>query len=434
MQFSYGEATRQSVAETKTVPGKVDYRRIHFVELKAPVDLVVQEVLVKPGIEVTAGMKLAVLTSPELGLARADVEKSESELKIANQALEWSDEIARNLNDLLKRLRDKPRVPAVEEEFEEKLLGDHRQHVIPAYSRYVLAEKNWATGQESFNRGSLSEQKFRQLESALEVAREEYLSVSEQSRFDARQAREKALQAQKYARRLVDVSKRKLSTLLGGYAKVVATGESSGSEGVADGAELTEFFMIAPFEGTIEDRLVADAQRVTEGAVMFRVANTETLEVRAEIREGDWQATSVTEGRTVKVIVTALGEDREFDATVDYVGRALDPETKAVPLVAILDNSQHQFKPGMYARIRIPAGTTVDELAVPSGAVLSHDGKDFVFVPDKSAPRSFHRVDVVVGRRTPEWITITRGLAAGDRVVVEGAFMLKSELLLESEE
>jgi multidrug efflux pump subunit AcrA (membrane-fusion protein) len=88
----------------------------------------------------------------------------------------------------------------------------------------------------------------------------------------------------------------------------------------------------------------------------------------------------------------------------------------------------------MNTRIRIPAGMTADELAVPAAAVRTHDGKHFVFVPDKSSPRTFHRVDVVVGRRTPEWVTITRGLSAGDRVVVDGAFMLKSELLLESEE
>jgi len=222
--------------------------------------------------------------------------------------------------------------------------------------------------------------------------------------------------------------------VLGGYAEVVASDETQGATSPADGAELTQFFMIAPFAGTVEQRLVADAQRVAEGAVMFSVADTKTLEVRAEIREGDWQATAVTEGCTVKVIVTALGEDREFDAKVDYVGRSVDSETRAVPLVAVLDNSGQQFKPGMFARVRIPAGTTVDELAVPAAALRTHDGKDFVFVPDRESPRTFHRVDVVVGRRAPEWVTITRGLSAGDRVVVDGAFLLKNELLLESEE
>ena len=429
MKLSYAEVTRRSVQSVRTVPGKIEYRSVHSVELKAPVDLVVQKVLVKPGAVVERGTKLAILTSPDIGMARADVEKAESELKIANQAFEWADEITRNLNELLKFLSDRPSLEVVEQEFDARLLGSHRQDVLPAYSKHILAEKLRTGAEQALKKGAISDQKAGQYESNSQVAREQYLSVSEQSRFDSRQAREKALQNQKYARRLIDVSRRKLSTLLGEYSEITSSHDASPE----NGSELTRFYLLAPLAGTVEQRSAADSQRVAAGTPLFTVANTDVLEVRADIFEGVWQAVSLAEGQMLKVVVTALGEDREFDAKVDYVGRAVDAQTRAVPLVALLDNSKHEFKPGMFARIKIPSGTADDDLVVPAAALCTHDRQDFVFVEDENEQRTFHRVDVVVGKKTPEWVTIASGLAAGQRVVVDRANLLKNELLLEQE-
>jgi hypothetical protein len=68
-------------------------------------------------------------------------------------------------------------------------------------------------------------------------------------------------------------------------------------------------------------------------------------------------------------------------------------------------------------------------LAVPATAIVDHEQARFVFVAD--APDTFRRVDVMTGVETPAWVEITRGLQEGDRVVDQGTFVLKSELLLE---
>jgi cobalt-zinc-cadmium efflux system membrane fusion protein len=432
-RLSYAQATLRPLQSVRTVPGKIEYRSVHSVEIKAPVDLVVEKVRVKPGTIVETGTRLADLTSPEIGMARADVEKAESELKIANQALEWADEITRNLNELLVFLREIPQSKDIEKSFDDKLLGEHRNKVLLAYSQYELAERNLAAAEKGYSAGVTPDRTLREREAARQMARDHYLSICEQSRFDARQARERALQNQKYARRLVDVNRRKLRTLLGEYSEISPSGDSSPENGL----ELTRFYLIAPFAGTVEQRMAADSQRVAEGTPLFMVANTDILEVHADIFEGTWQAVSLSERpekQMLKVSVPALGEDHEFDAKVDYVGRAFDAQTRAIPLVALLDNSLHQFKPGMFAWIKIPSGTSEAELVVPAAAIGTHERQDFVFVEDEQDPRTFHRVDVVVGTRTPDWVTITAGLTTRARVVVEGAFLLKNELLLEPEE
>jgi cobalt-zinc-cadmium efflux system membrane fusion protein len=62
---------------------------------------------------------------------------------------------------------------------------------------------------------------------------------------------------------------------------------------------------------------------------------------------------------------------------------------------------------------------------------MRHENSSFVFVADSAG--SFHRVDVSIGIETPEWVEVSSGLKEGQKVVDQGAFALKSELLLERE-
>lgn len=419
--------SRQALRQIRTVPGRIDYNGVRRVEMKASVEAVVREVRVKPGDPVESGSRLASLDSSEIGLVRAEVEKSQAERRIADQAVEWAEEIATNVDELVRVLHGHPDPKAIEKAFDGKILGDHRQTIVSAYSRYILAEELWTDIQPLIQQGSIPTQVAKQRETNRQVAKEGYLSVCEQSRFDARQAREKARANRDYARRLVDVSRQKLKTLLGGFSKVAdAETEKSG-----EGAELTRFYLVAPMDGTIEQRMVAPTQRLSAGAPAFVVADTETLWVAADIRERDWQVLSVGEGDPLTVRIPAL-DGREFEAKVHYVGRMVDPESRAVPLIAELDNRDHALKPGMFAWVSLPAGATEEALVVPPSAVQTHEGRQFVFV--EVAPRTFRRADVTVGVKTADRVAIEQGLALGQIVVTHGAFLLKSELLLEREE
>jgi RND family efflux transporter MFP subunit len=425
---------KRQVQDERTVPGFIKYRSIRRVKLTAPVDAFVERVYVKPGDEVKQGTRLAELISPEVGLARAEVEKSVSELRLSSQALEWAEEITDNLNELLLFLREKPDPKTVEMEFEDKRLGTHRQAIMPPYSKYYLTRKLAAIADEALKNGAITEAAARQRAADREVALEAFLSVCETSRFEAQQARERARQTRNYDQRLVDVSRQKLRTMLGAYSD-----EADSADSPKEKQGLTHFALIAPFAGTVEERKAADRQRVAAGDLLFAVANTEVVEVSADIREQHWQAVSTffhadgAEKKILKVVVPQLGEDREFDAVVDYVGRFVDPESRAIPIVALIDNANHALYPGMLARIKIPAGKPEEALVVPPSALRTHDQQKFVFVEDEREPRKFHRVDVKVGRETAEGVTIASGLSEGQRVVVRGVFLLKSELLLEPE-
>ena len=94
-------------------------------------------------------------------------------------------------------------------------------------------------------------------------------------------------------------------------------------------------------------------------------------------------------------------------------------------------NDDAHYKPGMFVWVDLPQGQLRDVLAVPAAAVMRHEGKAFVFVPDGEG--RFRRRDIETGIETDTLVEVTRGLAEGEEVVSRGAFLLKSRLLLEKE-
>ena len=71
-------------------------------------------------------------------------------------------------------------------------------------------------------------------------------------------------------------------------------------------------------------------------------------------------------------------------------------------------------------------------LTVPEGAVQRNDMLPFVFV--QTGERKFEAKEVEVGASSGGRTAIVAGLHAGDLVVSEAAFILKSEMLLADEE
>jgi RND family efflux transporter MFP subunit len=223
------------------------------------------------------------------------------------------------------------------------------------------------------------------------------------------------------AERALKISAEQFAAMLGPYGTISEASASS----------LNEFVVTAPFAGRIEDRHIMAASVITANSPLFTLADTDHLWVAAQIHEGNWQAASIAPGQKVRVRTPATGP-HDFTATIEFVGAVVDPETRALPLVARIANTDRLLRPGMFAWVSVPVEAERDVLTVPASAVMRHEGQAFVFVAD--ADDSFRRVDITTGLETEEWIEIRDGLIGGEMVAASGAFALKSELLLEREE
>jgi len=415
--------------EHLTVPGRIDYDARHRLDYASPVDGIVSQVLVKVRQKVSKGDALAELSSPDVGMARDEVRRREDNRLIEKKAADWATTIADNVESLLDTLVGHPPLAAIEKQFQDRVLGSYREKILGAYSRLIYVEKV-SVGTKSLGEGGvLSGRIVEERASNLEVAKANFTAACEEARFLTRQDRDRARASLEQANRLVQISQENLRTLVGSRLEFDPAGEDEG-ESPGDSSSLSALVLRTPFDGVVEDVFIARGERARVGDRLFVVADTSVLWVRAQIHERQWTAIDVAAGQAVRVMVPGA-DVHETTALVNHVGATVEAESRSVPLVAELTNNDAHYKPGMFVWVDLPQGELRQALAIPVSAVMRHEGKSFVFVPDGA--ERFRRVDVTTGIESDDSLEVTSGLAAGQQVVSRGAFVLKSELLLEKE-
>jgi len=409
----------RELRDVRIVPGRINYDEAHRLRIQSPAAGLINEVLVAEQQRVAQGTPLAILTSEEIGLARDAVAQCKTDLALAQKEAERSEQVSANLTELLNLLKQRPDPSETERQFDDKVLGSHREQIISAYSKLFLAEsiaKDTATLDEN---GTLSRRVVQERRSNREIAKAEFLTACEQSTFAVAQDVAKSRANVEHAERLLAVSRQKLQSL----------GDDSDDSSLPSG-NLSELTLKAPFEGVIQERMIVPSARVMAADPLFVLADTEKLWVSAEIPTRDWQAVNLDTGRQLIVQAPSLpGSD--IVARVNFTEGKISAETNTLTIVGELDNRAASFRPGMFVWVSIPMGQPRRVLAVPAGAIVQHEGLTFVFVAQDE--NTFHRVDVTTGTSNSEWIEITSGLTEGQNIVDGGTFLLKSELLLEHE-
>jgi cobalt-zinc-cadmium efflux system membrane fusion protein len=398
----------RGLRRTSVVPGRLQYDDLRHVELKSATDGILTRMLVKPGDRVEEGQVLAWLSSPEVGSARADVLQRRAELDLASKTLEFRSQVADSVDVLIQGIEGRQSMKKLEERFRERMLLSQ------------TLESKVASAAET---GAVSSRAVTERTSDREGAEENLKAVCEQSAFDTQREQERARADFEDCQRRHDLARHHLNSLLG-YPD-----PNESTQGEAP--DLSQVEMRAPFAGTIEESVYGVSERLKQGDRQFVLADTSRLWVSADLRETDWKALGIHPDTPLTVESPALPGEK-FTARVYYVGREVSPVSNAVPLVASLENGEGRLRPGLFVRVAIPLEEETELLAVPERGVMEHERRKFVFV-DEGAGR-FRRVDVKTGREADGWVEIRSGLKAGDRVVTQGAFLLKSELLLEREE
>jgi cobalt-zinc-cadmium efflux system membrane fusion protein len=193
--------------------------------------------------------------------------------------------------------------------------------------------------------------------------------------------------------------------------------------GVSDAAG--EIQVRAPIAGVVLSRDAAPGSVVDAGAPLVTATDPTTLWL--EIAATERVAPLLRRGSQVQFTVPEL-LPQTFDATIENIGGALDPATRTLPVHAVVRNGGGALRPAMFATVTLTVGPERPGVVIPDGALQLLDERPVVFVarPDADGAR-FERRDVEVGARTRGEIHIVAGVSAGEVLVTQGAFAVKSE-------
>ncbi|HXV11737.1 MAG TPA: efflux RND transporter periplasmic adaptor subunit [Burkholderiales bacterium] len=184
-------------------------------------------------------------------------------------------------------------------------------------------------------------------------------------------------------------------------------------------SRLEKMTILAPFEGVAGLRQVSPGAYVKAGQDIARLEGIGTLKL--DFRVPELYLGRIRSNQQVQVRVDAfLGET--FHGAIYAVEPSVDEQTRTVLLRALVPNPDVRLKPGMFARVLLVLGTRENALIVPEQAIVPRGNDNYVFriVEGKAA-----LAKVELGARRMGEVEITKGLAAGDHIVVDGQLKLK---------
>ncbi|TAH39490.1 MAG: efflux RND transporter periplasmic adaptor subunit [Planctomycetota bacterium] len=184
------------------------------------------------------------------------------------------------------------------------------------------------------------------------------------------------------------------------------------------------FTLTAPLSGTCIHRTATIGRMVGPDEVLCEIVDTGTM--WAELDVPELALARVRSGQHVLITSPALG-DEEFAGSIAYIAPEIDRHTRTATARVFLENPQGALRSNLFVRARIVLGPKEARVLVPRGAVQTTRGVDLVFV--ELEPGRYETRRVKVSARHGDVLAIAQGVVAGERVVVSGSFLLKTETL-----
>jgi membrane fusion protein (multidrug efflux system) len=145
--------------------------------------------------------------------------------------------------------------------------------------------------------------------------------------------------------------------------------------------------------------------------VVFNVSQRQLIEARRDVPQEQLNA-------IVARLRLADGSTYNQPGKLDFVGVQADPNTDSIPLRAVFPNPKGILADGMSVRVILEIGKPVQALVIPQSAIAQDQAGPYVFVVD--AQNKAVRRPVTVEIQRDGTAVVKDGLAAGDRVIVQG--------------
>jgi len=238
----------------------------------------------------------------------------------------------------------------------------------------------------------------------------EHRAIAEKEMLAARNDLAQATEGLEAARALREQAKRKLELL-----------------GLTTRSARQPVLVRAPISGKVievnvapgEYRGAVSSHSDTTAAPLMTIADLHTVWVSADVPEPALHLVRV--GEPVKISFISLPGET-FSATVSRIGDVLDPQTRTFKVQVELANPQGRLRPEMFGSLQL-LGPRQPVPVVPSTAIVQEYGHTLVFL--ERGPGKFERRQVSTGVQVGALVAVANGVQGGDRVVTDGAVLLK---------
>jgi RND family efflux transporter MFP subunit len=220
------------------------------------------------------------------------------------------------------------------------------------------------------------------------------------------------------------------------YDTSVATMEKSQATVAAMGATqdraqlyLDYTHVIAPLSGRISRRFVDPGNLVNaDNTILTTVVSDSQLYAYFDVDERTYldlvgqrssgQSSWLQELRFPVLMRLANEEQFTHSGSVDFIDNRVNASTGTIRMRAVFDNSPGLLRAGLFVRIRLPIGSPYQTLLIPDEALLSDQGRHYVYVVTGENKVDYRAV--TLGQEVQGLRVIKQGLSPGEQIIVSG--------------
>lgn len=186
-------------------------------------------------------------------------------------------------------------------------------------------------------------------------------------------------------------------------------------------ALITRYEIRAPFSGLITEKHITLGEYVKDEDSIFTISDLSQVWAHITLYQKNIPDVRLGQKATVSF---KLG-DQQTTGTISFISPMLDLHTRTGTARVVLDNTEGNWRPGMFINASIVTDEIPVPIYVPKSAVFTIENRPSVFV---KAEDGFEPVQVKVGRKNHIGYEILDGLHQGQVYVSQGGFTLKAEL------
>ena len=196
------------------------------------------------------------------------------------------------------------------------------------------------------------------------------------------------------------------------------------------GKVLNPMTYFSPRTGIVQRLNIREGDYVSEGTAVLQLADLSSVWVEAQRYASDQP---LRDGQPVQVSFPAF-PGRVVPGRVSFSSPELAGESRVALVRVKIPNPQQQYTPGLQAVVETVGPVSRSQpvaggLRVPVEAVLQESAGNSLWV--RNPDGSFENRMVTLGTQTGQQVEIRSNLKAGEEVVVNGAYLLNSEYILQ---
>jgi len=173
-------------------------------------------------------------------------------------------------------------------------------------------------------------------------------------------------------------------------------------------------FPKSPITGIINHLYLDEGEYADIGKPIADIVNIDKIKINVRVPELDVRFVKIGQQTPLKIDAFP---DRTLMGTIDFVSFKADPATKTFLVRSMVDNPDHDIRPGMIGRVAFVRRVITDALAAPLFTLVDKGGERIVFVEkDGVAQSRTIAIGVIEGDR----VQVTSGLKPGDHLIVKG--------------